>query len=51
MTTSAMATVLQATKLTMMVTTTMATSDKDVDGDGATSEGTMGYDDDDDGNG
>ncbi len=47
----AMAMALRATKLTMMVTTTMATSDKNVDGNGATSKGAMGYDDDNDGNG
>jgi hypothetical protein len=50
--TLAIATVLRAMKLTMMaMITTMATGNKDDDGDGATGNGATGYDDDNDGNG
>jgi len=39
-------------RLTMMATTTtMATGDDDDDGDGATGDGAMGFDDNNDGNG
>jgi hypothetical protein len=47
-----MATALRATKLTMMATATpMATGNNDDDGNGATGDGAMGYDNNYDGDG
>jgi hypothetical protein len=47
-----LATALQATKLTMMVTMmTMATGDDDNDGNSAMGDGVMGYGNDNDGDG
>jgi hypothetical protein len=52
MTTTMLATALQATKLRMMATTmTIATGDDDNDGNSAIGDGMTGYYDDDDGNG
>ncbi len=52
MTTTMLATALQATKLRMMATTmTIATGDDDNDGNSAIGDGMTGYYDDDDGDG